>query len=93
MPKTVALKSVCKLKHGFRLQWEKAQDSHVLLYPEGMVKLSDSAAQILLLCDGLNSGDEVVSLLTAKFPEAKGIAEDIKEFLQEAMTNGWLEEN
>ena len=27
------------LGRGFRLQWEPAQKAHVLLYPEGMVKL------------------------------------------------------
>ena len=36
----------------FRLQWEPAQDAHVLLYPEGMVKLNQSAGEILLRCDG-----------------------------------------
>ena len=28
---------------GFRLQWEEAQGAHVLLFPEGMVRLSESA--------------------------------------------------
>jgi len=31
----------------FRLQWEEAQNSYVLLYPEGMVKLNQSAGEIL----------------------------------------------
>ena len=30
-----------------RLQWEPAQEAHVLLYPEGMVKLNGSAGAIL----------------------------------------------
>ena len=36
----------------FRLQWESAQQSHVLLYPEGMVKLNRSAGEILSRCSG-----------------------------------------
>ncbi|MDE2371087.1 MAG: pyrroloquinoline quinone biosynthesis peptide chaperone PqqD, partial [Burkholderiales bacterium] len=36
---------------GFRLQWEAAQDCHVLLYPEGMVKLNGSAGEIMKRCD------------------------------------------
>ena len=32
---------------GFRLQWEQAQEAHVLLFPEGMVRLSESAGAIL----------------------------------------------
>jgi pyrroloquinoline quinone biosynthesis protein D len=35
---------------GFRLQWEPAQQAHVLLYPEGMVKLNGSAGEILKRC-------------------------------------------
>jgi len=33
----------------FRLQFEKAQDSWVLLYPEGMVKLNQSAFETEVL--------------------------------------------
>ncbi len=40
---------------GFRLQWEPAQNCHVLLYPEGMVKLNDSAGEIMKRCDGQRS--------------------------------------
>ena len=90
MTAEVDLKKVFKLNQGFRLQWEKAQDAHVLLYPEGMVKLSPSAAEILTLCEGSNSGEDVVAALEKKFPEAQGIANDIKEFIQEALSNGWL---
>ena len=37
---------------GFRLQWEPAQSCHVLLYPEGMVRLNASAGEIMNRCDG-----------------------------------------
>ena len=39
----------------YRLQWEKAQDAYVLLYPEGMVKLNESAGEILSRVDGTKS--------------------------------------
>ena len=32
---------------GFRLQWKEAQSAHVLLYPEGMVRIGASAGTIL----------------------------------------------
>jgi pyrroloquinoline quinone biosynthesis protein D len=41
-----------RLNRLFRLQWEEAQQAYVLLYPEGMVKLNLSAAEILKRCDG-----------------------------------------
>jgi pyrroloquinoline quinone biosynthesis protein D len=44
-----------RVAHGFRLQWEPAQNCHVLLYPEGMVKLNDSAGEIMKRCDGQRS--------------------------------------
>ncbi|WP_122301241.1 pyrroloquinoline quinone biosynthesis peptide chaperone PqqD, partial [Pseudomonas syringae] len=28
--------------HGYRFQYEPAQKAHVVLYPEGMIKLNDS---------------------------------------------------
>ncbi|MFY0119870.1 pyrroloquinoline quinone biosynthesis peptide chaperone PqqD, partial [Acinetobacter baumannii] len=40
------------LRPGFRLQWEPVQNGHVLLYPEGMVKLNGSAGEIMTLIDG-----------------------------------------
>jgi len=35
-----------------RMQWEEAQQKNIILYPEGMVELNDSSAEILKLCDG-----------------------------------------
>ena len=35
----------------YRLQFEEAQQCHVLLYPEGLVKLSDTAVEILRRCE------------------------------------------
>ena len=37
---------------GYRFQYEPAQKGHVLLYPEGMIKLNESAALIGGLIDG-----------------------------------------
>ena len=39
-----------------RLQWEEAQQRYVILYPEGLVELNLSAAEILKLCDGTRFG-------------------------------------
>ena len=40
----VSRTAVPAFRPGYRLQWEAVQNAHVLLYPEGMVKLNDSAA-------------------------------------------------
>ena len=41
------LNSSPSLSAMFRLQWEEVQQSWVLLYPEGMVKLNGSAGEIM----------------------------------------------
>jgi len=73
----------------FRLQWEPAQESHVLLYPEGMVKLNASAGEILACCDGARSVDEIVSMLEAKF-QTGGLRGDIEHFLAYATEQKWI---
>ena len=37
---------IVALEKQYRFQWEPAQDSFVLLYPEGLVKLPGSAGEI-----------------------------------------------
>ena len=51
----------------YRLQWEKAQDAYVLLYPEGMVKLNESAGEILSRVDGIKSISSITKELEKKF--------------------------
>jgi pyrroloquinoline quinone biosynthesis protein D len=79
-----------KLNTMFRLQWEPAQDCHVLLFPEGMVKLNGGAAEILKLVDGANNVANIVALLQQKFPEANDLTDDVHEFLITAQQKKWL---
>jgi pyrroloquinoline quinone biosynthesis protein D len=74
----------------FRLQWEEAQCAFVLLYPEGMVKLSARAAEILKRVDGRASIDEIMRSLEEAFPNAD-LRGDVLEFLNAAYERGWLE--
>lgn len=73
-----------------RLQWEEAQQKYVILYPEGMVELNQSSAEILKLCDGNHCLPELVAELEAKF-EASGLTHDISNFLTVALNNGWIQ--
>ena len=83
--------SVPKLRPHFRFQWEPAQDAHVLLYPEGMIKLNGSAGEIMACVDGERSIDEIVLALQEKFPEAGDLRDDILEFLSVAHDKRWIE--
>lgn len=77
-------------RRGYRLQWEPAQQCHVVLYPEGMAKLNESAAAILQQIDGKLSVTELIAALNAAFPEAGGVDDDVKEFLVEAVEQKWI---
>jgi pyrroloquinoline quinone biosynthesis protein D len=75
---------------GFRLQWEPAQEAHVLLYPEGMVKLNRSAAAILTRCDGARTVADIVADLERTYAAA-GLTPDVCAFIALAVERNWLE--
>ena len=77
------------LKRMYRFQWEPAQDCHVLLYPEGMVKLSASAGEILKRVDGQRSVEAIIAELKALFGGAP-LDDDVRRFLDQAEGNGWI---
>ncbi len=72
-----------------RLQWEDAQQKYVILYPEGMVELNQSSAEILKLCDGAHNLAQIVAELEEKFATS-GLGNDITNFLNVAIQNGWI---
>lgn len=74
---------------GFRLQWEPVQDCHVLLYPEGMVKLNGSAGEIMKRCDGQRSVAAIVEDLEQAF-SAQGLEPDVLAFVEMAAKQRWL---
>ncbi|MCP3428896.1 pyrroloquinoline quinone biosynthesis peptide chaperone PqqD [Opacimonas viscosa] len=75
----------------YKLQFEKVQDSYVLLFPEGMVNLNPSAAEILLQVDGQKSDQDIIQALRVKFPDAPDdLAEDVLDFLVHAQSKEWI---
>jgi pyrroloquinoline quinone biosynthesis protein D len=74
---------------GFRLQWEEAQTSFVLLYPEGMVKLNQSAGEIMKRCDGKADVSGIVADIESAF-NAQGLEGDVRGFIEVAAKQRWL---
>lgn len=72
-----------------RLQYEPAQQAWVLLYPEGLVKLSQSAAEILRRVDGAVSVDALCRSLETAYPGAS-LRGDVIDFLEVADERGWI---
>ncbi len=79
-----------KIARHFRLQWEEAQNTWVLLYPEGMVKLNQSAGEITRRCDGVRTVADIIADLETTFG-AQNLTADVVAFLDLASERGWLE--
>ena len=78
-----------RINPNFQFQWEEKQDCYVLLYPEGMVQLNQSAGEILNLCDGSSNIEKINKTLCEKF-EVEDLTKDITVFLIEAKNRDWI---
>jgi pyrroloquinoline quinone biosynthesis protein D len=85
----LSLDSKPRVGPGFRLQWEPAQSCHVLLYPEGMVRLNGSAGEIMKRCDGARSVAAIVADLEQAF-ETTGLEPEVRGFVEMAAQQRWL---
>ena len=59
-----------RLATGARLRYDEVREEHLLLVPEGAVRLNPTAAEVLGLCDGERSLDEIVVALSARYDGA-----------------------
>ena len=81
--------SVPAIDRRYRLQWEAAQNAHVLLYPEGMIKLNGSAGEILKRCDGKATVADITASLEQSFA-ASGLSGDVFAFIAMAVEKKWV---
>ncbi|MDE0841822.1 MAG: pyrroloquinoline quinone biosynthesis peptide chaperone PqqD [Porticoccaceae bacterium] len=79
-----------QLNPNYRLQYEDAQECHVLLYPEGLVKLSETAVAILTRCTSPTNGIDVIAGLQRTYPDAESLPADVMEFLIDAQSQSWI---
>lgn len=86
---TIGLTQQPRMTSHYRLQWEEVQKSWVLLYPEGMVKLNGSAAEIMRLIDGVKTVQNLIDDLENKF-QATNLKPDVLSFLGIAQAQGWV---
>ncbi|MFT7460250.1 MAG: pyrroloquinoline quinone biosynthesis protein D [Planctomycetota bacterium] len=89
MSDEIDMEFVPQLAPTFRFQWEEVQDCFVILYPEGMVKLSQSAGEIMKRCDGVKTTNEIIQDLNDTFPGVE-LTNDVTRFLIQAKNNGWI---
>jgi pyrroloquinoline quinone biosynthesis protein D len=70
-----------RLVDGARLQYDDVREEHLLLIPEAAVRLNETAAQVLELCDGRRSVDEIAATLSARYAGAD-VADDVRDLLR-----------
>jgi pyrroloquinoline quinone biosynthesis protein D len=66
-----------RLATGARLRYDDVREEHLLLVPEGAVRLNPTAAEVLELCDGVRSLDDIVGTLSARYDGAD-LGDDVR---------------
>ena len=77
-----------RLVTGARLSYDEVREEHVLLVPEGVVRLNRTAAEVLELCDGERSLDDIVGALSVRYGRSE-LRTDV-EALVDGMTQRGL---
>ena len=55
------------LRRGILLRYDRVRARHVLMYPEGVLILNDTAADVLRRCDGTATVAAISATLSAKY--------------------------
>ena len=76
-----------RLATGARLRYDEVREEHLLLIPEGAVRLNPTAAEVLGLCDGERSLDDIVGALSARY-EGADLRDDIVELVDAMAQKG-----
>lgn len=75
----------------FLFRWEESQEAHVLLYPEGVVKLNETAADILMRCNGEATVEALIDGLQSRYAAERDlIAKGVIGFLEVSHAKGWI---
>lgn len=88
----IALECCYEIRPPFLFRWEDSQQAHVLLYPEGIVKLNVTGGEILKRCDGRTSVTELIEQLGREY-HASGIdaiGKGVLNFLEVSHGKGWI---
>jgi pyrroloquinoline quinone biosynthesis protein D len=75
------------LRTGARLRYDEVREEHLLLIPEGVVRLNPTAAEVLGLCDGERSLDDIAAELSARYDGAD-VRDDVVELVDALAQKG-----
>jgi pyrroloquinoline quinone biosynthesis protein D len=76
-----------RLVDGARLSYDNVREEHLLLVPEGAVRLNETAAHVLELCDGERSLEDIAATLSQRYSGAD-VTADVRELLGGMVAHG-----
>jgi coenzyme PQQ biosynthesis protein PqqD len=79
------------LAKGIRLQIDPATGKSVLLFPEGIVELNETAHEILMRCDGRTVRDILQALADEYDSDIATLAVDVRETLADLQERKLIE--
>lgn len=81
---------VVELHPHFLFRWEEPQQSYILLYPEGLIKLNATAGEILAaVAPGNLAVEQIVARFVANYGDPE-VGNDVTQFLEASHDNGWI---
>lgn len=78
-----------ELNPTYLFRWEESQQAHILLYPEGVVKLNATAGEILKRCTGDATVGEMIDDLQRAYVDGP-VADGVLKFLEVSHAKGWI---
>ena len=76
-----------RLATGARLRYDEVREEHMLLIPEGVVRLNPTAAEVLELCDGRRSLEDIAGVLSARYDGAD-VHDDVRQLVDALAERG-----
>jgi pyrroloquinoline quinone biosynthesis protein D len=80
-----------RLAKGVRMQTDSATGKSVLLFPEGIVELNETAHEILSRCDGRTLSEIVRALAEEYDADRAALATDVRETLADLQQRKLIE--
>ncbi|WP_433268383.1 pyrroloquinoline quinone biosynthesis peptide chaperone PqqD [Actinosynnema sp. CS-041913] len=68
-----------RLGKGVKTAYDQTRDSHVVLFPEGVLVLNETAAEVVGLCDGRTTVAQIAARLGERFDGV--VADDVAELV------------
>ena len=73
-----------------RLKTDAVRGLVVLLAPEAVIELNAQGAEVLALCDGTRTEEEIVGEMRRRYAPSE-VDDDVRAFLCRVRARGWVE--